>query len=135
MSDAIEWHTTFLPLEDIKALLAGCDLLVLPYDETGDSVSGAVRVAMSSQVPTLTTPVKIFSDLGKAVASVPTNEPDILADAMRDLLQSPDRRAELQKQMQAWLDIHDWNRMSGNLEGMVKALAYARRREARQTDV
>lgn len=132
MTGAIDWHTDFLPVEAIQGLLAGCDLLALPYDETGDSVSGAVRVAMSSQVPTLTTPVKIFSDLGDAVASVPTNEPDMLAEAIRGLLQSPERRVELQERMKAWLAIHDWKRMSDNLEGTIKAIAYARRREARQ---
>ena len=132
MSGSIDWHTDFLPVDEIQNLLASCDLLVLPYDETGDSVSGAVRVAMSSQVPTLTTPVKIFSDLGDAVASVPTNVPAILADAIERLLDSPDRRAELQERMQSWLAIHDWKRMTANLEGMVKALAYGRRRETRQ---
>lgn len=133
MEGSIDWHTDFLPVEDIQALLAGCDLLVLPYDETGDSVSGAVRVAMSSQVATLTTPVKIFSDLGDAVASVPTNEPEKLAEAIKALLESPEDRSEHQKRMQAWLEMHDWKRMSANLEGIVKALAYARRREVRQS--
>lgn len=132
MSGSIDWHTDFLPVDEIQNLLASCDLLVLPYDETGDSVSGAVRVAMSSQVPTLTTPVRIFSDLGDAVASVPTNAPEILADAIERLLDAPDRRAELQGRMQGWLEIHDWKRMTANLEGMVKALAYGRRREMRQ---
>lgn len=132
MSGSIDWHTAFLPVDEIQGLLAGCDLLVLPYDETGDSVSGAVRVAMSSQVPTLTTPVKIFSDLGDAVASVPTNAPDMLADEISILLESSERRIELQRRMLAWLDIHDWSRMAANLEGMVKALAYGKRREARQ---
>lgn len=132
MSGSIDWHTAFLPVEEIQRLLAECDLLVLPYDETGDSVSGAVRVAMSSQVPTLTTPVKIFSDLGDAVASVPTNAPDKLAEAIADLLSSTDRRIQLQQRMLNWLKIHDWGRMAANLEGMIKALAYGRRREARQ---
>ncbi|WP_336979994.1 glycosyltransferase [Brevundimonas nasdae] len=132
MSGSIDWHTDFLPVDEIQNLLASCDLLVLPYDETGDSVSGAVRIAMSSQVPTLTTPVKIFSDLGDAVASVPTNVPEILADAIERLLDSPDRRVELQERMQSWLEIHDWKRMTANLEGMVKALAYSRRRWTRQ---
>jgi glycosyltransferase involved in cell wall biosynthesis len=132
MSGSIDWDTAFLPVEEIQRLLAECDLLVLPYDETGDSVSGAVRVAMSSQVPTLTTPVKIFSDLGDAVASVPTNAPDKLAEAIADLLSSTDRRIQLQQRMLNWLKIHDWGRMAANLEGMIKALAYGRRREARQ---
>lgn len=133
MTDSIDWFTDFLPVDEILDLLAGCDLLVLPYDETGDSVSGAVRVAMSSHVPTLTTPVKIFSDVGEAVASTPSNDPEVLAEAVARLLDSVEDRAALQERMTAWLSAHDWRRTSANLEGMIKALAYARRREARAT--
>lgn len=127
MTASIEWHTDFMAVEEIQSLLSGCDLLVLPYDETGDSVSGAVRVAMSSLSPLLTTPVKIFADVADAVASVESNAPDVLAGAIQDLLDAPDERVRLQKAMARWLEIHDWNRIAGTLEGMIKALVVERR--------
>lgn len=131
MADAIDWVTDFLPVEEIRARLAGCDLLVLPYDETGDSSSGAVRVAMSAQVPTLTTTAKIFDDVADAVAQVESNAPAELAAAMARLLESPAERTRVQSRIVRWLELHDWRRMAGQLEGMVKALAYARRRAGR----
>lgn len=131
MTDAIDWVTDFLPVEEIRARLAGCDLLVLPYDETGDSSSGAVRVAMSAQVPTLTTTAKIFDDVADAVSRVESNAPAELAAAMARLLESPEQRARVQGRIVRWLELHDWRRMAAQLEGIVKALAYARRREAR----
>lgn len=127
MANAIEWHTDFMAVEDIQSLLSGCDLLVLPYDETGDSVSGAVRVAMSSLTPLLATPVKIFSDVADAVALVESNEPEVLARAIEDLLDSPGERSRVQQSMARWLEMHDWNRIAGTLEGMIKALAVERR--------
>lgn len=127
MATSIEWHTDFMSVEEIQSLLSGCDLLVLPYDETGDSVSGAVRVAMSSLTPLLTTPVKIFSDVADAVASVKNNDPDVLAQAIQELLESPSERSRYQQSMARWLEMHDWNRIAGTLEGMIKALVVERR--------
>lgn len=127
MMKDIEWHTEFLSIEKIQGLLSDCDLLVLPYDETGDSVSGAVRVAMSSLSPLLATPVKIFSDVADAVSLVEDNDPDALALAIQKLLDSPNERLRVQKSMAHWLEIHDWNRIAATLEGMIKALAIERR--------
>lgn len=127
MMNDIEWHTEFLSIEKIQGLLSDCDLLVLPYDETGDSVSGAVRVAMSSLSPLLATPVKIFSDVADAVSLVEDNDPDALALAIQKLLDSPNERLRVQKSMAHWLEVHDWNRIAATLEGMIKALAIERR--------
>ncbi len=127
MTASIEWHTDFMAVEEIQSLLSGCDLLVLPYDETGDSVSGAVRVAMSSLSPLLTTPVKIFADVAGAVATVESNAPEVLAKAIQDLLETPSERARIQKAMARWLEMHDWNRIAGTLEGMIKAMVVERR--------
>lgn len=127
MTTSIEWHTDFMSIEEIQSLLSGCDLLVLPYDETGDSVSGAVRVAMSSLTPLLVTPVKIFADVADAVAMVESNDPDVLAKAIQDLLESPSERSRYQQSMTRWLEVHDWNRIAGTLEGMIKALVVERR--------
>ncbi|WP_312062132.1 glycosyltransferase [Brevundimonas sp.] len=134
MTASIEWHTDFMAVEEIQSLLSGCDLLVLPYDETGDSVSGAVRVAMSSLSPLLTTPVKIFADVAEAVAMVESNAPDVLAGAIEDLLEAPSERLRIQKAMARWLEIHDWNRIAGTLEGMIKALVVERRLARSQDD-
>lgn len=127
MTASIEWHTDFMAVEEIQSLLSGCDLLVLPYDETGDSVSGAVRVAMSSLSPLLTTPVKIFADVAEAVATVESNAPEVLAQAIQDLLEAPSERLRIQKAMARWLEVHDWNRIAGTLEGLIKALVVERR--------
>lgn len=135
MANAIEWCTDFLSIEQIQGLLSGCDLLVLPYDETGDSVSGAVRVAMSSLAPLLATPVKIFSDVAEAIALVESNDPDILAQAIQSLLESPSERLRIQQAMARWLEVHDWNRIAGTLEGMIKALAVDRRLSRKRDDL
>lgn len=128
VDDAIDWHTDFLPVEKITALLAGCDLVVLPYDHSRDSASGAVRVSMSSLAPVLTTDVNIFAELRDVVAQVEGNAPSQLASAITALLKDSQRRADIQKAMQAWLEHHDWERIADTLDGMIRGLFDAQQR-------
>lgn len=127
IEDAIEWHLDFLPTEEIEALLAGCDLIALPYDDSDDSASGAVRTALSTMVPVIATRVKIFAELGAAVGWADSNDPDVLAGAIAALLRSPAKRREIQAGMHAWLAAHDWQRMATTLENMVHGLVRQRR--------
>jgi glycosyltransferase involved in cell wall biosynthesis len=127
MEDAIEWHLDFLPVDRIEALLAGCDLIVLPYDDSDDSVSGAVRTALASMVPLVATRVKIFGDLGAAVGWADSNDPDVLADTIAPILRSPEKRREIQAGMHAWLTAHDWQRMATTLENMIHGLVRQKR--------
>ncbi|WP_395944860.1 glycosyltransferase [Brevundimonas sp.] len=122
VDDAIEWHTDFLPIEEIGRLLSGCDLVVLPYDQSRDSASGAVRVAMSSLAPVMTTDVNIFAELRGVVAQAESNDPACLATAITALLKDEGRRTEVQQNMQAWLDRHSWRRISNQLDGMICGL-------------
>ena len=53
VEDAIEWHLDFLPVDRVNDLLSGCDLIVLPYDDSDDSASGAVsRIIVMAMRPT-----------------------------------------------------------------------------------
>ncbi len=127
MEDAIEWHLDFLPVERVEALLAECDMIVLPYDESDDSASGAVRTSLATMVPLLATRVKIFADLDAAIAWADSNDPEILADGIKPLLRSPEKRREIQAGMHAWLTAHDWQRMATTLENMLHGMVRQKR--------
>ena len=127
MADAIEWHFDFLPVTRIDELLSQCDLLALPYDESDDSASGAVRVSLSSMVPFIATRVKIFAELGDAAAWADSNEPHVLAETIAPLLRSPEKRRAVQAAMHEWLVAHDWKHVAGTLEGMIEGLVKQKR--------
>lgn len=127
MYDAIEWHQDFLPIDKIDALLAGCDLIVLPYSESTDSASGAVRVSLASMVPLVATRVKIFAELEDAAGWADNNDPEILAEVIGELLNSPEKRRTIQAAMHEWLSAHDWRRVAGTLENLLHALVQQKR--------
>jgi glycosyltransferase involved in cell wall biosynthesis len=127
MEDAIEWHLDFLPVEEIERLLSECDLIALPYSESDDSASGAVRTVMATMVPLVATRVRIFAELDEAAAWANDNDPDELVRTIAPLLKSPAKRREIQAGMNSWLTAHDWQRMATTLEDMVYGLVRQKR--------
>jgi glycosyltransferase involved in cell wall biosynthesis len=127
IADAIEWHTEYLPEQQALDLLAGCDLLVLPYEPSPESASGAVRRALASGVPVAVTPVATFDELGDAVARLAGASPEAIAAGVAELLRDPVRRAQLQGRAAVWLRSVAWPLASRRLQGMLRGLAETRR--------
>lgn len=125
--DAIEWYQEFMPIEEVNSLLGECDIITLPYSESSDSASGAVRVSFASMVPIVATRVNIFAELGEAAAWADNNEPEVLAEVVDALLRSPEKRRTVQAAMHEWLGAHDWNRVAAALEGMIQGLVQEKR--------
>lgn len=115
----IEWFTDFMDFNTINNHMKDCDLLVLPYDETIESASGAVRTCMTSLVPIITTDVHIFRELDDAVIRVENDDRQSLLDAVENTLCSYELRYSQQNKIKEWLNIRDWRKMSSRLEAMV----------------
>lgn len=123
VADSIEWHTDFLDDESSLYLLSQCDLLILPYKESKESASGAVRVAIASRVPVAVTPVGIFDDVNHAVTRFGGHGVDEIANGIIDLLRHPLLRAEQQRCASEWLDENSWERSAKRLLAITQALA------------
>ena len=122
LEDAVEWHTDYLPDEGSLALLGHCDLIVLPYRDTQEAASGAVRIAMASRVPVLVTPVEIFDELGDAVIRTDGLDVSALASGIAVTLREQKQRDRTVDEADRWLEAHDWARMSERLYGMICGL-------------
>lgn len=80
----VEWFTDFLPLEEAHRLLAECRLLVLPYQFTLESFSGAVCTAMAACPHVATTPAPIFDDVRSIALQVDGYDVEPIAALLRD---------------------------------------------------
>jgi glycosyltransferase involved in cell wall biosynthesis len=121
LEEAVEWHTGFLPHAQRLELLAGCDLMVMPYAETQESASGAVRQALASGVATLVSDLPIFADLDDAVGRLHGTAPGVIAGEIARMLCQPQLRQALQDRAQDWLRDHAWSRIGQRLEAMLEA--------------
>jgi glycosyltransferase involved in cell wall biosynthesis len=122
LQDAIEWRTNFLANAESKSLLRATDLIVLPYEESKESASGAVRVALSSGIPVATTPIRLFAELRDAVASIPGFDAPALALGIRKLLADTEARSRVQRSAAEWLSENSWESVAERLHGMMAGL-------------
>lgn len=109
--DCIEWHTDFLEEDTVIALLAQTDLIVLPYADTPESASGALRVALASGVPVATSGAGIFDEAEGAVRRLPGSSPAQLASSLDAILRDHDLRSEIVRSAAQWLYCRRWSKM------------------------
>jgi glycosyltransferase involved in cell wall biosynthesis len=123
----VEYCTEYLEDDVCLRLLGEADLVVNPYQHTGESASGAVRYGLSVGRPVAVTPLPIFNDLGGAVFRLPGIAPAQIARGIADTLRHiADDSATAQKVREAarcWLDAHDAARQGERLMRLARTLA------------
>lgn len=123
LSKSVDWHTTFLPEDESRALLAGCDLVVLPYQASKEASSAALRSVLAAGVPVAVTPLAVFDDAADAVARMSGTEPASIAATARSLLQNPERREALLASAERWSSDRVWPLVAERMSGVLRALA------------
>jgi glycosyltransferase involved in cell wall biosynthesis len=131
LTDSVDVCTDFLSDEESLRRLSDADLLVFPYQQTGESASGAVRYGIATGVPVAVTPLPIFEDVASAVSILPGFAPTDIADGIGDLLEklSVDAAARdrLARAAAAWREAHSYSKLGRRLQGMLTALLRRRR--------
>jgi glycosyltransferase involved in cell wall biosynthesis len=122
LEDAIEWDTAFHPHEESLRRLNGCDLLVLPYDESKESSSAALRSALSSGMVVAVTPIAIFKEAGPAVHRFADLEVASMAEGIDMLLRDHAARTRYQAAAATWLAERAWDVLARRMSGMLRGL-------------
>lgn len=94
--DAVLLITEFLDLAESRSLLACADVLVLPYEQTNESASAALRSVLPLGRAVVTSDLPIFDDALSVVASIPAPvQVSALADALENLWLDPSERERM----------------------------------------
>ncbi len=122
----IQMNTDFLADEDSLSLLADTDLLIFPYQQTGESSSAAVRYGIATERPVAVTPSVIFDDVAPAVLYLPGQSPSEIAQGIKQILQEivndSDAIQIKAKEANRWRDAHRYSRLGSRLCGLIQAL-------------
>lgn len=131
LGDCIEMHTDFLSDRQSLTLLRSADLVVFPYQQTGESSSAAVRHGLASEQPVAVTPLAIFSDVGGAVHVLPGFDPRTMANGLIELieqLQSGGHMAQTVAQNASiWRKSHQYSAIARRFHGIISACLIDRR--------
>ena len=126
LGQAAQFHTGFLPQDQSQALLAGCDLIVLPHRQSKEAFSGALCTALTASVPTLVNDIHLFDEADDAVWRVDASDPSRLAADIDRVLRDLALRQRLQASALAWTRERGWPSLAGRLFGMLTGLARSR---------
>lgn len=112
-------------LEDSRsvAILAEADLIVFPYQATGESSSAAVRMGLASGVPVAVTPLPIFDDVSQAVYHLPGLDPSAIASGILVIRGELESRSPLSlekgRDAALWCEHHRYSTVSKILHGFI----------------
>jgi glycosyltransferase involved in cell wall biosynthesis len=134
VAERVELVTGFLDDHDSLARLGAADLVVFPYQDTGESASGAVRYGLASGRPVAVTPLAIFDDIGSAAFRLPGQGAAEIARGIAQLIDDIDAGAATvgatRAEADRWRDAHRYSRLGHRLFNMLGALAGAERSAA-----
>jgi len=120
LTETITLLTDFLDEEDIISRLASADVIVYPYQQTQESVSGAVKLGLASLSPVACTPLPIFDDGTDVMHRVSGFTPSAIAkDLALFLSDTPGLLARRERQRD-WVDIHAWPSLSQRLRDLIR---------------
>lgn len=92
----VQLVTDFLEPDDARDRLATADVLVMAYEATKESASGALRSVLPLGRPMVTTDLPIFDDVAGVVPNLPAPvDPAALADLLEALWLDPERRGAI----------------------------------------
>jgi glycosyltransferase involved in cell wall biosynthesis len=122
----IEFLTDFAEDQESLTRLHAADLIVFPYQNTGESSSGAVRYGLASGKPVAVTPLAIFDDVRRATLQLPGETAAELAAGLAQIIDDMRTAAphvEATRQAaDAWRSAHRYSRLGGRLSNMMRAL-------------
>jgi FkbM family methyltransferase len=122
LDDAIEFVTGFLEHDDSEARLAECDLIVLPYQQSKEASSAALRTALVVGVPVAVTPLALFDEAEDAVLRLPGLSPAAIAEGIGGAIGCPATRAASVAAAHDWMARRCWPTIAQRWDGMIEAL-------------
>lgn len=119
VSQSVTMITDFLSDDTSLKHLEMADILVMPYKQTQESSSAAVRYAISTNRPVVCTPISIFNDVADVVHFFKDTSVTSMATKLEELLQNEENlyaKSEVQK---SWIKEHDWKEISKRLQEII----------------
>ena len=115
----VEWITDFLPEEQVLDLLGECDVVALPYADTEEASSAALRMALASGVPVAVTRISIFDEAEGVVARLKSDCPGDIAEGLNALLRDRLHRQYLPVLAKRWASQRAWPLMALRLSRLL----------------
>ncbi len=127
LDDHIEIRSDYLSDEACLKELSSSDLIIFPYQETGESSSAAVRYGIASGTPVAVTPLKIFDDVAPAVFKLSGTTPEEMATGLEQIITDIKNDSESiqikKRNIKRWSDTHKYSILGKRLYNILLTLS------------
>jgi glycosyltransferase involved in cell wall biosynthesis len=127
--------TEFLPEVEARTLLSAADLIALPYQDSPEGASAALRFVIGLGCPVLTTSIPIFADAADVTVQVPDPSPASLAKSILDLLGDDEHRAAVARRCASFAEQVSWSAVTGRHQGIYRESIRRARRGVGGADI
>ena len=110
-------RTGFLPPAETSEALLSCHVMVLPYRDGASLRRGSFMACLNHGLPTITTqPITPWTQLqhGKNTYLVPTDSPQAIAAAVRELREDPDQRTMIGNGAKELSENFTWHKIAAS---------------------
>lgn len=112
LENNVKMITDFLKPEESTFILQACDVLVMAYDDSGESASGAVRFCVATKRPLITTHYNIFKEFEDSTLQISNNEPETIARGISELLSDPNMAQHYVHLLEKRIHETDWGNIA-----------------------
>lgn len=123
IANNVTFISDFLSDEESIGYLSNADVIVYPYQETGESASGAIRLGLASKKLVLVTPLSIFRDIDDLVIKTKSTSVTDIAEALGSIAKmikndsSDVIRSKAKREL--WLESHDYKNLSKQIHFLI----------------
>jgi len=128
LEDNVILVSDYLPDDTARAILRSADAIVLPYRETAESSSAALRFVLPIERPIVATDLAIFADAGDSLLTVDPSDPTGIEDAVRRVLVDAELQADLAGRAARAARRFRWQRVAADHREIYAAARGAHRR-------
>ena len=125
LTDTVQLRTDFISEIECLRLLATAEMTVFAYQNTAESASGAVRLALSASSTVLCTPLPIFDDIRSVACFTDGKDTDSLVAMINRLLAKGPGVEEITRAREHYLRQVEWRICADRLRALASPSATA----------
>jgi len=120
LRENVTFIVDYIPESDVYTYISLMDLVVYPYQYTGESSSAAVRYSLAVKKPTICTPLEIFDDVSDIVMYAESANPRSIYESIKDFILNPEKGKTFEKKVERFLETANWKSVGKRLSNILK---------------
>lgn len=122
LEDNIILFTDYLAYNEVIALLQCADIILMPYKDTGESASGAIRLALAAGRLVMVTDIQIFSEFNGEVYKIKRCVPEEISNGVKNLYGNAQLRDSISTSANKMISQNSWENIARRYADLLKTI-------------